>query len=153
MKQTNKWICILLIATIIFSIKAKAQPFIGVGIGNTVTATGGLLVNQFQISVNYSRPFSNNVRPAVASIELGRQIFIGETGSLTISAGGASYSYKDFSKYNEEGNWAIGKVSEFKPIYGIELGIDKGMGRLSIYGKYFGVYQFGMGLKMFFKND
>ena len=138
----KKLLTILILAV---SCQASAQVYVGMGIGNTVTATGGVLVSQFQISANYSRPFSSNIRPDVASLELGRQIFIGETGSLTILAGGAKCTY-----HIVENNEKVGKVNSFKPIYGAELGLDKGMGRMLIYGKYSGTWQAGAGIRFFF---
>ena len=145
MKQSTKWLCILAITALIFSIKAKAQPFIGMGLGNTITATGGVLVDQFQLSVNYSHPYSSTIKPAVTSLELGRQIFIGERGSLILSIGAANCSYSIV-----ENNEKVSKVKELKPIYSVELGIDKGMGRVSVYGKWCGGVQVGVSIKGFF---
>ena len=146
---------IIFISLTIISLNAYAQPWLGMGIGNTVNANAGILVKQIEISAAYQHPFSRADKPAIASLSIGKQLLLSnydeDNFSLTTSAGVAFHSYKDMAAYNSGESDKITKVKEVKAIYGMEIGKDKYLGRYYINIQYSNRLMYGAGIKFFFR--
>jgi len=138
---------------VIMSLSATAQPFLGLGLNNRGGSIQlGILAQGIEITAAYKTPFSRTDVPSVASLSIGKQILLSnkedDNYSITPAIGFASYRMKDFTKY-DQGSDEIIQVSEFKPIYGIEVGKDSYMGRVFISASYCKSAWFGIGVKVF----
>lgn len=144
----------LLLAAALFSFKAKGQSNIGVGLTNNGAAVyAGYLVGNTDISFAYSTPLFSTEKPTVMSLSVGRLLVLFDNDisrlALTPSIGISSVRYKDFSQYHIAPEYKIIEVKEYKPIYGLELGYDKGMGRLFVSGNYSKNFCAAIGIKVF----
>ena len=141
---------IILTLAIFTSLQSSAQVFAGMGIGSTVNANAGILVNDIELSVNYNHPYSKVEIPAIVSVSLGKMLLLTNNDqdnfTLTLSAGVAFHSYT----ITESNGKAAGKVKETKPIYSLEAGKDWNMGRLYVSGQYSGRLMLGVGIKFYF---
>jgi len=135
------------------SITAQSQPFFGLSAGNGgITYQAGALAESIEITAAYKMPLSKNDRPSVLSISVGKQILLtnneSDNYSITPTIGFANYRVKDFTKY-DQGSDEIIQVSEFKPVFGLEVGKDSHMGRVFISANYCKVAWFSIGIKVF----
>jgi len=143
----------LLLMAALFS-DVDAQPNIGVGFTNTgASLHAGYLVGNTDVSFAYRTPLFSTDKPSVMSLSVGRFIVLFDNDisriALTPSIGMANVKYKDFSQYHIAPEYRIIEVNEYKPIYGLELGLDKGMGMLVVLGNYSKDLSIAIGIKAF----
>ena len=143
----------LFLLAILCSFKSNAQ-YVGIGGGNKgVTFNAGILADGIQIEASYRTPLFSTEKPEVLSLTIGREILLSnyeeDNFSVTPFIGGASLKYKDFSEYDSP-PYKIQKVSEIKPMYGIELAKDWYAGRVFINSNYCGSVSLSLGMKVMF---
>lgn len=130
------------------SVTTNAQPFVQMGIGNTVHAGVGILASGIEVTAAYQFPFSNTLKPSVASLSAGKQFLLSDYDennfSFVASIGVAYLSRKDFSQYDNEvyhtqslseteAEYSYSnKITAIKAIYGLEFGKHWNQGRLYI---------------------
>ena len=114
---------------LLFPFVCPAQFFAGLGATNNgVYAEGGYLKHSYELKLAYKLPMTRTDVPNITSLQLGRTVSLEKNFSITPSAGVARYKVLDFSSY--DGGGQIIQVAEWNPIYEIELGWDKGAGRI-----------------------
>ena len=139
-----------------------SQAFFGSGISkNGISAFIGVEVNNIHAQYQGILPFSSEEKPFVHAISLGYSIKIKDIVTITPYGGLSMYTKKDFSVYNKGGRDVIEngiivhyddikKISDTKPLYGIEISKTWFMGRVFIYGNNYGA---GIGIKVVFVDD
>jgi len=153
-KETKQTIAIVLMAISLFlADNVFSQPFLSMGAGDKgIQFQLGVLNEGTEITFSYKTPMTKNDVAKIASLSFGKQILLSnreeDNYSLTPSIGMANYRVKDFSKY-DAGEDNIIQVSQFKPVYSIELGKDAYMGRMFISASYCRNPYFVVGFKVF----
>ena len=143
MKQSTYYIGLLLTAAIILSIKAKAQPFVQIGVTNNGAKYGaGYIGEGIGVVGSFSFPLTSSEIPQSLTAQLLYQI--GDEKNITFLAGVSSNKYTESGKYQ-------GYKNSYKPALGIELGRDWHIGRLFVSGSWNGIVNVGGGMKVIFK--
>ncbi len=138
---------------LVISFAASAQPAIGMqysskGYGLTV---GYLNNNKIEITAGYNVSVLVHNVPDIYYSTIGYKIELSDyekdNFSLTPSAGYGIYSLRSY----DEKNYFVAKNKSNKPFYGMELGKDWYMGRLSLHVNYCGMLYYGVGIKAYIK--
>lgn len=154
MKATKSWGKIaLLFFMVLINLKSFCQPYVQLQAGGkNIGLSFGVVSSNVLIDLGYTIPYNATDKPKIASLSIGRVIFLTNNDednfSVTPAIGFAYLSYKDFNKNIDGIN-----VNEFKPIYKIELAKDWYHGRLFVAANYAKDLFFTVGIKAFIKND
>ncbi len=142
---------VLLIAIAIFfaTCDLLCQAYIGTGISNKGgNLSLGALVDNVDFSINYHHPFTMAENKTVTSFNVGYQLQVNGVLFITPTIGYGYCKWKDLSQYHAGGD--IIEMSEFKPVIGLQTGIQKGAGSIFCYGNYVGGESwFGIGIRCF----
>lgn len=148
------FIVIAITILLCFADNLFSQSFIGFYAGNKgLNLQGGAIVSNIEIKGSYQqgiKPYAN-----IGTVQVGYQILVTDyeqdNYSVTPSIGYGYFKVKDFSQYDKTGS-IINKEGG-RPVYGIEVGLDKFLGRYFISGNYCNGLYFGIGIKAFFRYN
>ncbi|MES2457212.1 MAG: hypothetical protein V4594_16780 [Bacteroidota bacterium] len=148
----------VLLALILLTSIAHAQPYISLGFTTKGAALGvGYMENNFGFDFSFVHNISyrKTYIPTITSFSVGRCTLLTTNDennlSLTPSIGIAHSTKKDFSEYNIAPAYKIITVNKTLPFFGLELGKDIGISRISLTANYCGMFYAGVGIKAFFK--
>ncbi len=147
---------IITITAILISLTAMSQPFLGLQVNNKGgTVQLGALIETVEITASYKTPFSREDVAKVASLSIGKVVFLTKNDednySISLHAGYANYRIKDFAAYDADGTGKTGitQINEYRPVFGVEAGKDIYLGRVFISANYCKGMWYGVGIKMF----
>ena len=105
----------------------------------------GYIVNDIVLSGSYDLPLSSAVKPAIASVTLGKQFNLSnydeDNFTFTLSAGIANVQYKAFVQDK------MMQHNYTTPIFALEIAKDWYMGRVYLDLKYANGFYGGVGIK------
>ena len=141
-------VLIIGIAALFIYSHVKSQPYASIGFTNKGVNGGiGMLAGGIEMNIQYDQPMARVDKPAVLSFSAGKLFMLSEDNdgkywTLVTSLGYANCTYKDLDKYE--------KVSEFRPVYSVDLGWNSNLGRISFVAKRCEFMYFGATMRCFF---
>lgn len=160
MKKENKrlqkiiaWILVIIcfVGSAIID-KLFAQPYIGLGVTNKgANYSAGVLAENVDFKLSYQMPFTRNDNKRITSFSIGRQFVANEKYAITPAIGYGYRTWKNFDAYDNDpsGKTPIQTMTDFKPLIGLDIGINSHAGSLFTFVNYCGNVYVGIGLRVY----
>lgn len=143
---------------LIISIPSFSQPYFGIGLQNKgFNMSAGIVADNIDAQIMFKTPLTSAEESKVLSLTIGRMINITnkdeDNYSITPLIGLGWSKYQDFSQYDLDDKAAIIDVNKFSGVYGLEIGKDAHVGRISLMGRYCGSKMYyGVTMRVFFSR-
>ena len=154
MKKSNIQTIVIIILCLLCCLADNlfSQPYFGLGLGNKgMNYQLGIRDESLDLKFDYKMPMTRNDVAKVLSFQIGKQLLLthneSDNLSLTPSIGYGWRKWKDFTEWDKGGE--VIPMSDFKPVYQVEIMKQWYYGGLSVNYSYCGSNYFSIGFKFF----
>lgn len=146
-----------LIVLLLISFPTFAQPYLSIGLQNKgFNMSAGILADKIDAQISFKTPLTSAEESKQLSATIGRMILISQKDdnnySFTPSIGAAWVKSTDFTEYDLNPNKGPVEVVKFKAVYGLELGKDAHIARISLTVRYVDRLYWGVNMRVFFNR-
>jgi len=141
-----------IIILILIPLSGIAQPYVSIGLQNTgANGSIGYIAQKVDLNLSYKFPLTSAIESKIASITFGRQFNLSKKEQdnyvITPLVGVGFLKSGVISKDN-----TLIPVQSVKPVYGLEIGKDAYMGRISAFVRYIDKWYYGLSMRIFFSR-
>lgn len=140
-----------IIILILIPLSGIAQPYVSIGIQNKgANGSIGYIAKTIDLQAQYKFPLTSATESRIASLTVGKKFNLSKKEQdnyvITPLVGIGFLKSGVIGKDN-----ALIPVNSIKPVYGIEIGKDAHMGRISAFVRYIDKIYYGLSMRIFFR--